>query len=100
SPSSAGRSTPPSFFRAWHIGVRARESKKRVAFIFGVPASIRARDDVVRMAVINFLCVHKKLRSKREERREEGREEGKREMMTCHPNMWDPRGSHADSAVT
>ncbi|CAM0882335.1 unnamed protein product [Alopecurus aequalis] len=56
---------PPSFFRAWHIGVRAKESKKLVAFISGVPARIRARDDVVRMAEINFLCVHKKLRSKR-----------------------------------
>ncbi|XP_062204227.1 glycylpeptide N-tetradecanoyltransferase 1-like [Phragmites australis] len=56
---------PPSFFRAWHIGVRAKESKKLVAFISGVPARIRAHDDVVRMAEINFLCVHKKLRSKR-----------------------------------
>ncbi|AQK97757.1 Glycylpeptide N-tetradecanoyltransferase 1 [Zea mays] len=28
---------PPSFFRAWHIGVRAKESKKLVAFISGVP---------------------------------------------------------------
>lgn len=36
-----------------------------VAFITGVPAKIRARDNVVIMAEINFLCVHKKLRSKR-----------------------------------
>ncbi|KAL0015000.1 hypothetical protein SO802_002069 [Lithocarpus litseifolius] len=56
---------PPSYFRSWHIGVRAKASKKVVAFITGVPARIRVRDEVVRMAEINFLCVHKKLRSKR-----------------------------------
>lgn len=56
---------PPSYFRSWHIGVRAKSSKKLVAFITGVPARIRVRDEVVRMAEINFLCVHKKLRSKR-----------------------------------
>ncbi|KAE8735324.1 Glycylpeptide N-tetradecanoyltransferase 1 [Hibiscus syriacus] len=39
--------------------------KKLVAFITGVPARIRGRDEVVKMAEINFLCVHKKLRSKR-----------------------------------
>uniref|UniRef100_A0A1D1XGR6 Glycylpeptide N-tetradecanoyltransferase n=1 Tax=Anthurium amnicola TaxID=1678845 RepID=A0A1D1XGR6_9ARAE len=56
---------PPGYYRAWHIGVRVRSSKKLVAFISGVPARIRVRNDVVRMAEINFLCVHKKLRSKR-----------------------------------
>ena len=56
---------PPSYFRSWHIGVCAKSSKKLVAFITGVPARIRVRDEVVRMAEINFLCVHKKLRSKR-----------------------------------
>ncbi|BAA97032.1 N-myristoyl transferase [Arabidopsis thaliana] len=50
---------------SWHIGVRAKTSKKLVAFISGVPARIRVRDEVVKMAEINFLCVHKKLRSKR-----------------------------------
>ncbi|OIT35282.1 PREDICTED: glycylpeptide N-tetradecanoyltransferase 1-like [Nicotiana attenuata] len=56
---------PPGFYRSWHIGVRVKTSKKLVAFITGVPARIRARDTVVTMAEINFLCVHKKLRSKR-----------------------------------
>uniref|UniRef100_A0A1D1Z667 Glycylpeptide N-tetradecanoyltransferase n=1 Tax=Anthurium amnicola TaxID=1678845 RepID=A0A1D1Z667_9ARAE len=56
---------PPGYYRAWHIGVRVRSSRKLVAFISGVPARIRVGDDVVRMAEINFLCVHKKLRSKR-----------------------------------
>ncbi|KAH0687700.1 hypothetical protein KY290_019303 [Solanum tuberosum] len=56
---------PPGFYRSWHIGVRVKTSKKLVAFITGVPARIRVRDTVVMMAEINFLCVHKKLRSKR-----------------------------------
>ncbi|KAJ4960025.1 hypothetical protein NE237_019935 [Protea cynaroides] len=56
---------PPGYFKSWHIGVRVKVSKKLVAFITGVPARIRVRDDVVKMTEINFLCVHKKLRSKR-----------------------------------
>nr|MBN8157069.1 hypothetical protein [Vibrio vulnificus] len=42
-----------------------KSSKNLVAFITGVPARIRVRDVVMTMAEINFLCVHKKLRSKR-----------------------------------
>jgi glycylpeptide N-tetradecanoyltransferase len=56
---------PPGYFKNWHIGVRVKSSKKLVAFITGIPAKIRANDSVVNMAEINFLCVHKKLRSKR-----------------------------------
>lgn len=56
---------PPGYFKSWHIGVRVKTSKKMVAFITGVPARIRVRDEVVNMAEINFLCVHKKLRTKR-----------------------------------
>ncbi|KAL3632019.1 glycylpeptide N-tetradecanoyltransferase [Castilleja foliolosa] len=56
---------PPGYFKSWHIGVRVKTSKKLVAFITGIPAKIRVRDAVVVMAEVNFLCVHKKLRSKR-----------------------------------
>lgn len=56
---------PTGYFKSWHIGVRAKVSKKLVAFITGIPARIRVRGEVVKMAEINFLCVHKKLRSKR-----------------------------------
>ncbi|KAI4329121.1 hypothetical protein L6164_021421 [Bauhinia variegata] len=56
---------PPGYFKSWHIGVRVKISKKLVAFITGVPARIRVRDEVVNMVEINFLCVHNKLRSKR-----------------------------------
>lgn len=56
---------PPGYYRNWHIGVRVKTSKKLVAFITGVPARIRVNENVINMAEINFLCVHKKLRSKR-----------------------------------
>ncbi|KAL4194525.1 hypothetical protein AMTRI_Chr05g59790 [Amborella trichopoda] len=56
---------PPGYFPSWHIGVRVKGSGKLVAFIAGIPARIRVRDQIVQMAEINFLCVHKKLRSKR-----------------------------------
>ncbi|KAK9734481.1 hypothetical protein RND81_04G142800 [Saponaria officinalis] len=56
---------PPGHYKSWHIGVRVKTSKKLVAFITGVPARIRVRGEVVSMAEVNFLCVHKKLRSKR-----------------------------------
>ncbi|KAL1538155.1 glycylpeptide N-tetradecanoyltransferase [Salvia divinorum] len=56
---------PPGYFRSWHVGLRVKTSKKLVAFIGGIPAKIRIRDAVVLLAEINFLCVHKKLRSRR-----------------------------------
>ncbi|KAJ4842817.1 glycylpeptide N-tetradecanoyltransferase [Turnera subulata] len=56
---------PPGYFSSWHIGVRVKSSKKLVAFITGIPARIRVHDKIVTMAEVNFLCVHKKLRSKR-----------------------------------
>jgi glycylpeptide N-tetradecanoyltransferase len=36
-----------------------------VAFISGVPAQLRVRASVLNCSEINFLCIHKKLRSKR-----------------------------------
>jgi glycylpeptide N-tetradecanoyltransferase len=36
-----------------------------MAFITGVPATVRAHDSTRRMVEVNFLCVHKRLRSKR-----------------------------------
>ncbi|CAA6656742.1 unnamed protein product [Spirodela intermedia] len=57
---------PPAYFTAWHIGVRVKSSKKLVAFITGVPARIRVRNDVVGMAEINFLCYwHRSLNPKK-----------------------------------
>jgi len=39
--------------------------KKLVAFISGVPIDLRVREKVLKASEINFLCVHRKLRSKR-----------------------------------
>jgi glycylpeptide N-tetradecanoyltransferase len=43
----------------------AAASRKLVAFISGVPATIRVNSNTLKVVEINFLCVHKKLRSKR-----------------------------------
>mmetsp|Transcript_73865 Transcript_73865/g.207408 ORF Transcript_73865/g.207408 Transcript_73865/m.207408 type:complete len:457 (+) Transcript_73865:93-1463(+) len=56
---------PPGFLRQWHLGVRVKTSLKLVGFITGIPANIQVYDKTVNMVEINFLCVHKKLRSKR-----------------------------------
>ncbi|KAL5383860.1 glycylpeptide N-tetradecanoyltransferase [Paraphaeosphaeria sporulosa] len=55
----------PGWKKEWHVGVRAEKSGKLVAFISGIPLQLRVRDKVLNSSEINFLCVHKKLRSKR-----------------------------------
>jgi glycylpeptide N-tetradecanoyltransferase len=55
----------PGFHADWHVGVRAKPTGKLVAFITGIPAHVRVRTTELPMAEINFLCIHKKLRSKR-----------------------------------
>ncbi|DBA00584.1 TPA: hypothetical protein N0F65_007713 [Lagenidium giganteum] len=57
--------TPPGFLKNWHIGVRNAKNNKLMAFISGVPAKVRVYEKTLKMAEINFLCVHKKLRTKR-----------------------------------
>lgn len=56
---------PPGWLSEWHCGVRATKSKKLVGFISAVPAHVKIYDKTKHMVEINFLCVHKKLRSKR-----------------------------------
>ncbi|XP_061771617.1 glycylpeptide N-tetradecanoyltransferase 2 [Nerophis ophidion] len=56
---------PPGWLPQWHCGVRVSSNKKLVGFISAIPAEIRIYDMLKRMVEINFLCVHKKLRSKR-----------------------------------
>lgn len=34
---------PPGYYKEWHIGVRVSSNKKLVAFISGVPMSLRVR---------------------------------------------------------
>ncbi|KAF8188759.1 Myristoyl-CoA:protein N-myristoyltransferase, N-terminal domain-containing protein [Mycena galopus ATCC 62051] len=57
--------TPPGYFKEWHVGVRVRANKKLVAFISGVPITLRVRRKEFAASEVNYICVHKKLRSKR-----------------------------------
>lgn len=56
---------PPGYHREWHVGVRVAATGKLVGFITGVPATVSMAGRQLHVAEINFLCVHKKLRSKR-----------------------------------
>ncbi|KAA8497915.1 Glycylpeptide N-tetradecanoyltransferase 2 [Porphyridium purpureum] len=56
---------PPGWRKDWHVGVRVKASGKLVAFISAVPVLLHVREHAQSMPEINFLCVHKKLRSKR-----------------------------------
>lgn len=56
---------PPGYHKEWHVGVRVASNKKLVGFISGVPITLRIRSNIVKASEINYLCVHKKLRSKR-----------------------------------
>ena len=61
----------PGRIAEWVVGIRrtadalagAPEPGQLVGLITGVPLTMRLHDRVVRMAEINFLCVHKQLRS-------------------------------------
>lgn len=55
----------PGWRKEWHVGVRATKSRRLVAFISGTPVSLRVRSNVFKSTEVNFLCIHKKLRSKR-----------------------------------
>lgn len=55
---------PPGWRSDWHVGIRSCTKKKLLAFISAVPVRMRVFDKEINMVEINFLCVHKKLRSK------------------------------------
>lgn len=57
---------PPGYKKELHVCVRVATGKKKlVGFITGIPATIAVHGKKIAMVEINFLCVHKKLRSKR-----------------------------------
>lgn len=56
---------PPGWAKHYHVGVRATQSRKLVAFISAIPVRIRVRNKTITASEVNFLCVHKKLRGKR-----------------------------------
>lgn len=53
--------TPPGFRPDWLVGIRD-ENKTLVACITGVPVTVLAEEHKLKMAEINYLCVHKKER--------------------------------------
>lgn len=55
----------PGWKKQWHRGVRATQSKKLVAFIAAIPLELRVRKNTLHASEVNFMVVHKKLRSKR-----------------------------------
>ncbi|RHY84780.1 hypothetical protein DYB37_007848 [Aphanomyces astaci] len=57
--------TSPGYHKSWHVGVRNDKTGKLMAFISGIPTKIKVYENLMPMAEINYLCVHKKLRSKR-----------------------------------
>ncbi|XP_072523802.1 glycylpeptide N-tetradecanoyltransferase 1b [Salminus brasiliensis] len=56
---------PPGWQPDWHCGVRVNSNRKLVGFISAIPATVQIYDTERKMVEVNFLCVHKKLRSKR-----------------------------------
>jgi len=57
--------TTPGYRKEFHLGVRSSKSGRLMAFITAIPATVRVHHKEVQMVEINFLCIHKKLRSKR-----------------------------------
>lgn len=47
------------------MGLRSSKSKKLLGFISGTPCKLNINKNTVKMAEINFLCVNRKLRTKR-----------------------------------
>lgn len=56
---------PPGWIPEWHVGVRVSGSGKLVAFISGILVNLKVRTNTLHCSEINFLCIHKNLRSKR-----------------------------------
>lgn len=57
--------TPPGHYKDWLFGVRGGKKNKLYGFISGIPVTTCVRGKSIKMAEINFLCVHKSLRTKR-----------------------------------
>ncbi|KAJ1979846.1 glycylpeptide N-tetradecanoyltransferase [Dimargaris xerosporica] len=56
---------PPGWKTPWNIGVRVASTGRLLAFISAIPMTLRIHHHVRPMVEINFMCVHKRLRSKR-----------------------------------
>ncbi|XP_066519035.1 glycylpeptide N-tetradecanoyltransferase 1b [Hoplias malabaricus] len=56
---------PPGWQSEWHCGVRVTYNRKLVGFISAVPSTVQIYNTERKVVEVNYLCVHKKLRSKR-----------------------------------
>ena len=56
---------PPGWQNHWSIGVRCKRNQILVGFVSAIPSPMVVYAKEVKMVMINFLCVHKKLRLKR-----------------------------------
>ncbi|GAB7358285.1 hypothetical protein MBLNU230_g2359t1 [Neophaeotheca triangularis] len=61
---------PPGWTKEWHIGVRTKSKDdgkkgKLVAFISAIPVELKVRGATLKASEVNFLTIHRKLRSKR-----------------------------------
>lgn len=56
--------TPPGYLPSLHLGVRASASGKLMGVITAIPVRMCVNGSEREMVEINFLCVHKKLRTK------------------------------------
>lgn len=57
--------TPPGYNKDWLFGVRGGKKNKLFGFISGIPVHMNVNGKKITKAEINFLCVHKSLRTKR-----------------------------------
>lgn len=57
--------SPPDQPADWIFGVRGGGKKKLWGFITGIPITLTVNGKTMKMAEINFLCVHKKFRTKK-----------------------------------
>ncbi|SIO73350.1 glycylpeptide N-tetradecanoyltransferase [Babesia microti strain RI] len=56
---------PKGYIKDWHIGVKIESTDKLIGFISAIPCKLSLSGTLINAAEVNFLCVHKKLRSKR-----------------------------------
>lgn len=56
--------SPPGYQPKWLVGIRDKTTKELVACITGVPVLTCVEGDKIKMAEINYLCVHKGYREK------------------------------------
>jgi glycylpeptide N-tetradecanoyltransferase len=56
---------PPGYYPDWNVAVRKKSDGQLLAFISGIPLHVHFGGRSQKICEINFLCVHKKLRSRR-----------------------------------